>query len=138
MKLTFLKYSSFFFNVFTAVYSYHQHLISKHLQHPVGSHSPLSPNTSSWKPVNVLPISMIRLVGVFHLNEIESFNMQPFVLGFFHLALCFQSSSMCNMCWYFFPSYFWLILHYRNIQYFVYLLINWWTLGCFPVLSYYL
>ena len=113
------------------MYSYHQHLISKHLQHPVDSHSPFSPNISSWKPVNVLSISMIRLVREFHLNGIESFNMEPFVLGFFHLALCFQNSSMCYMCWYFFPSYFWLILHYMDVKYSVYPLISGWTLGCF-------
>ena len=57
--------------------------------------------------------------------------------GFFHLAKCFQASSMLLCYQYFITFYGWNIFHCMEIPHFVFSFISWWVFGLLPLWGYY-
>ena len=57
----------------------------------------------------------------------KSYNVFPFVPGFFHLAPCFQFIRIIGWVRTSFLFYGWIILHCMDMPQFVYPFICWWT-----------
>lgn len=79
---------------FTVLYSYHQYLsielfhhLKVELLYPSNVNSPPSPN-------NQYSTFCYKLDYSRHLTKVESCNISSAVPGVFHLAQCFQDSSM--------------------------------------------
>ena len=87
----FQVYNSVIFNEFTEFCNYHHCLFSEDVHHPPKEAQYLLAVIPYSLPLQPLAAANATSVWSGHLLLVESYNMWPFVTGFFHLA-CFQGS----------------------------------------------